>query len=109
MSHKPIPNGSTENEQSDRQNRERVKTVVPPDQSPATHCPYCGRPFGTEQLCALHLGEHHRTEWTDDERECYENAYDTETDELFILHLKVVGALVLTFFAFSYAYMFVWS
>lgn len=118
MSQKPIPNGSTDTDRSTdtraRDQRasdganERVATVVPPDASPA-RCPYCGRPFPTEQLCTLHLGERHRSEWTEEERERYESAYDTETNELFIFHLKVIGALVVTFFSFTYTYVFVWS
>lgn len=123
MSQKPIPEGSTgtdrpaENRASERASddgtsddgtSERVETVVPPDATPA-RCPHCGQPFPTERLCTLHLGERHRNEWTDDERERYESALDTEIDELFVFHLKVIGALVITFFGFTYTYVFVWS
>lgn len=85
-----------------------IETVVPPDETPATHCPYCGRPFSREQLCTLHIGNSHRNEWTETEREKFEDAYETESDELFVYHLKVIAALVFIFFAFAYVYVFVW-
>lgn len=88
---------------------ERVKTVIPAEESPSARCSYCGHPFTTERLCTLHLSERHRQEWTEAEQERYESAYDTESDELFVLHVKVVGALVVTLFAFTYVYAFVWS
>lgn len=118
MSRNRISNGATETEHRstdapacDRRaiDGERVATVVPSDVSPPAQCPYCSQPFPTERLCTLHLGEHHREEWTDDERERYESVSDTEADELFIFHMKVIGALVITFFGFSYIYVFVWS
>ncbi|WP_248903950.1 HNH endonuclease [Halocatena marina] len=85
-----------------------IETTVPPDETPATHCPYCGRPFPTEQLSTLHIGDVHQTEWTGTEHEAYEDVYQTESDELFIYHLKVIAALVFVFFGFSYVYVFVW-
>jgi hypothetical protein len=81
---------------------------VPNDETPATRCPYCGRPFRTESLGALHLGERHSERLSEDERTAYEEAVDAEGDELFVYHLKVTAALVLLFFAFAYAYTFVW-
>lgn len=100
-------------EESDEQTiegaNERVKTVIPADQSPSARCSYCGHPFATERLCTLHLGERHREELTEAEQERYESAYVAESDELFVLHVKVVGALVVTLFAFTYVYAFVWS
>lgn len=56
----------------------------------------------------LHLGDSHQDEWTETEHEEYEDAYKTESDALFIYHLKVIGALVVLFFAFMYTYVFVW-
>ncbi|RRJ30390.1 hypothetical protein EIK79_10365 [Halocatena pleomorpha] len=88
---------------------ERVPTAVPDDETPAAWCPHCARPFATERLCALHLGDRHRDEWTANQRDRYESAYDDESNELFIFHLKVISALVGVFFAFTYTYAFVWS
>ncbi|UPM42552.1 DUF7410 domain-containing protein [Halocatena salina] len=114
MSTKPVPDGSTETDEHSRRSiaeraNERVPTAIPDDDTPAARCPYCTRPFATEQLCVLHLGERHREQWTDEQRERYERAYDAESNELFVFHLKVIGALVGTFFAFTYTYAFVWS
>lgn len=85
-----------------------IEMTVPSDETPAVHCPYCGRPFVTEQLWMLHLGDSHQDEWTETEREEHEEAYKTESDALFIYHMKVIVALVVLFFAFMYTYVFVW-
>jgi hypothetical protein len=85
-----------------------IEMAVPPDATPSAHCPYCGRPFATERLCALHLGDAHQDEWTEKESEEHEAAYSDESDELFIYHLKMIIALVVIFFAFMYTYVFVW-
>lgn len=82
----------------------RPATAVPPGEEPAARCPYCHRPFTDADLRALHVGEVHADEWTDEERAAYEAAREAETDDLFVFHLKVVGALVLLFFAFMYTY-----
>lgn len=81
---------------------------VPPGETPARQCPHCGRPFRTEQLYALHLGERHPAECSEAELECYEAARESESDDLFVYHLKVTAALVILFFVFAYAYAFVW-
>lgn len=109
MSTEPVPTEPTDTEKRNQQPIDGVKTVVPADESPSAHCPYCGHPFATEELCALHLGERHRDDWTDEQRERYESAYDAESNQLFIFHLKVIGALVSIFFLFTYVYAFVWS
>jgi hypothetical protein len=104
------PNQSTESTDSTNSahSTAEIEMAVPSDETPSAHCPYCGRPFATEQLCVLHLGDSHQDEWTDMEREEHEDAYKTESDELFIYHLKVIIVLVFTFFAFAYTYVFVW-
>ena len=86
-----------------------VKYLVPDGEEPAGRCPYCDRPFAAEDILALHVGERHADQATDDERVAYEAARRDESDELFVYHLKVVAALVLTFMAFAYAYAFAWS
>nr|WP_210423534.1 hypothetical protein [Halorussus marinus] len=76
---------------------------VPDAETPA-RCPHCGRPFRSERLRALHLGESHPERCSADERAAYETAREAEADDLFVYHLKVVGALVglYAFFVFSY-------
>lgn len=66
---------------------------VPADQTPAAHCRICGRPFRSEQVLALHLGETHPRECTDDEMAAYADAKAEEQDELFYFHLKTGVAL----------------
>jgi hypothetical protein len=101
------PNQSTDSTDSAHSTTE-IEMDVPPDETPSAHCPYCGRPFATERLCVLHLGDAHRGKWTEKESEEHEAAYSDESDELFIYHLKVIITLVLTFFVFAYTYVFVW-
>ena len=55
----------------------------------------------------LHLGDSHRQASTDDERAAYEAAVDDEADDLFVFHLKVVGALSLLYAGYVLAYMIV--
>jgi hypothetical protein len=104
------PNQSTQSAQSSQstQSTAEIEMAVPPDETPSAHCPYCDRPFATEELCVLHLGDSHQDEWTETEREEHEDAYKTESDALFIYHMKVIIALVVLFFAFMYTYVFVW-
>lgn len=78
-----------------------------PEAETAARCPYCDRPFRTERSRALHLGEHHRDEWTDEERSSYEAAEDGEADDLFVFHLKVIAALVGLYAFLVLAYMIV--
>lgn len=85
------------------------ETSVPAGEQPDSCCPYCGRPFTTEQLCALHVGEVHPERCTNAEREAYERARQDEDDELFLFHFKVVGALGVTYALFVLAYMVVLS
>ncbi|PSQ09493.1 hypothetical protein BRC98_05965 [Halobacteriales archaeon QS_7_68_65] len=82
-------------------------TAIPAAETPAARCPYCSRPFRTERACTLHLGDSHRQESTDDERAAYEAAVDDESDDLFVFHLKVVGALSLLYAGYVLAYMIV--
>lgn len=86
-----------------------AKFDVPPDETPVAACPYCDRPFRSEHLAALHLGEEHPEESTSEEHEAYEEAVAAEDDELFIYHLKVIAALVVVFMGFAYLYAFVLS
>lgn len=67
--------------------------VLPGDEPPAAHCPYCDRPFDGEPARDLHVGERHPAEMTDDEAAAYETAIDAENDDLFLYHIKVIVAL----------------
>ena len=91
---------------SERETRP-VPTEVPPGVEPAARCPYCDRPFTNEHRRDLHVGERHEEALTDVERKRYEEAIDRDGDELFILHLKIVAGLVLSFFAIAYLYAFI--
>ena len=83
--------------------------AVPEGEAPPEHCPHCEQPFRTERLLALHLGETHEEALTDAQRRAYEDAYEDESDELFIYHLKVIGALIVVYFFVTYAYAFAWA
>lgn len=78
----------------------RPETRVEADETPASTCRYCDRPFRTDRLRALHVGEAHREAWTPADREAYEAAVTAEEDELFLYHLKVVAALGSVYAAF---------
>lgn len=70
-------------------------------------CPYCDRRERTETLLALHIGETHWDVATESERERYETAYEDESDALWRFRLLSVGALVLLYFGFLFAYAIV--
>ncbi len=74
---------------------------VPTD---APRCPHCGEPFPTERLRDLHVGYEHEGV-SDDEREAFETAYRSETDDIRRFRLKVVGALVLLYFGLLFVYV----
>ncbi|MWG35926.1 hypothetical protein GQS65_15780 [Halomarina oriensis] len=69
-------------------------------------CPYCERPFPTDRLRALHLGERHADRLTPEERATFEETEDEEIDDLFVYHLKVVALIVLVVMGLSYVYAF---
>ncbi|PSP97594.1 hypothetical protein BRC94_09875 [Halobacteriales archaeon QS_5_70_17] len=85
--------------------RTDVPTDVPSGDA-SDRCPYCGRPLRSEHLLALHVGEAHPGH-TDREAAAYAEAREAEDEELFVYHMKVIGAIVLLFFAVSYTYVFV--
>lgn len=84
-----------------------VEVELPPGEQPAARCPYCDRPFPAERLRALHVGERHPDAATASEREAYEAAYGTESDELFVYHLKVIAGIVVLVFTIAYTFAFV--
>ncbi|GAB7012371.1 DUF7410 domain-containing protein [Halolamina salina] len=93
---------------SDQSTTDRAEAAFAVDDD-AERCPYCGRPFATEHLHALHLGEEHADALTEDEAERYAAADDLESDELFKFHIKVLAVLTLISFVFLYSYTFVWT
>lgn len=78
-----------------------------PDGEYVTRCPYCERPFPSDHLRALHVGDAHSDVCTDAELADYEAATDEETDELFLFHLRVIAAIGLLYAAFVLVYMVV--
>lgn len=70
-------------------------------------CPYCERPFPSDHLRALHVGDAHHDVCTDAEIADYEGAEDEETDELFLFHLRVIAAIGLLYAGFVLVYMVV--
>ena len=91
------------------ESRRDVPTRVPDGETPAARCPYCDRPFPTERLRDLHVGEVHVDERTDAEREAHDEADEAELDELFFYHIKVVVLIGLLFSAFVLGYTVVLS
>jgi hypothetical protein len=79
---------------------------IPPDETPIP-CPHCERPFRRADLRDLHVGEAHPEAMSPAEEEAYEAALDDEENDLFIYHLKVVGALTLLYGAIVILYMVV--
>ncbi|WP_439025773.1 DUF7410 domain-containing protein [Haloarchaeobius sp. DT45] len=104
------PTDSPAGESGERQSRPaETGTVVHDDETVAARCRYCDRPFPSEQLHALHLGERHREDLTAEEYETYAQAKDEEDDELFLYHLKVIAALGTLYAVIVLVYMVVLS
>ena len=77
---------------------------VPDDETPV-QCPECGRPFRTERLRALHVGDIHGSDCTDEQREAYEEAREAEHEDLFYYHIKIVAALVAVYAFYFFTYL----
>lgn len=82
-------------------------TTVPQGESPAGRCEYCGHPFPTTDRLVLHKGVEHPRELDDDEEEAFRVARSDEADELRMLQLKALLALVLLYFGFLILYALV--
>jgi hypothetical protein len=82
---------------------EAVTYDVPPGASPV-ECAYCGRPFESEGLLALHRGRAHGSAITDDERTAYEEVHDAESGQLQRFRLKALAILVLLYFGLLMVY-----
>ena len=80
-------------------------TDVPTGETPIT-CPYCQRPFGSRRLLALHKGLDHWERIDDGEREAFSEAYRDESANLRTFRLKMVGILIVVYFAFLFVYSY---
>ena len=67
---------------------------VPAGETPAAECQYCGRPFDSKRARDLHVGRVHA-----------EEATETERDELFFYHIRVVVALGVIYSVLVIVYM----
>lgn len=83
------------------------ETAVLDHKPPQARCQYCHRPFDTARSCALHIGEVHSNEWTEDEQLAYEDAVAAEEDELWMYHMKIVVGLGVTYAIIVLIYMIV--
>lgn len=79
-------------------------TDVPAGETPV-RCPYCERPFDGERARDLHVGGRHASEATEAELAAYEDAAESERDELFFYHVKVVVALGVIYSVVVIVYM----
>ncbi|WP_228546448.1 C2H2-type zinc finger protein [Halegenticoccus tardaugens] len=75
-----------------------------PDGEQAYECPDCGRPFAREKHLALHRGLDHAGSLDEAEREAFYEAYDEEEAEIRRFRIVALGALVLVYFGFLFAY-----
>jgi hypothetical protein len=82
-----------------------LEPLVRADEAVFGTCPYCERPFATEDAYALHVGEAHADDCTAGEREAYADAVAAEDDELFYFHLRVVAGLAALYTVIVLAYM----
>ncbi len=78
---------------------------VPRAEAPTADCQYCGRPFDTERARDLHVGKCHAEQATETEMAAYEDAEETERDELFFFHIKIVVALGVIYAVLVIVYM----
>jgi len=78
---------------------------VPAGETPAAECQYCGRPFESKRARDLHVGRVHAEEATETELTAHEEADETERDELFFYHIRVVVALGVIYSVLVIVYM----
>jgi len=91
---------------SDETGDDRTAYDVPSDETPV-ECTYCGRPFESDALLALHRGQVHADVITDDERAAYDSAHEAESGQLRRFRLKALAALVVIYFGFLMVYALV--
>jgi hypothetical protein len=81
------------------------ETAILGDPSPTARCPYCDRPFDTEQSCDLHVGEAHPDEATEAETAAYEKATAAEEQELWLYRLKLIVGLGVVYAVIALVYV----
>ena len=86
-----------------------VEYDVPDEEEPETTCPYCDRPFASEELATYHIGVEHPEECTQAELEAFEDEREDEEFELMTFHVKITVAVFMTYFLFSFVYASVWA
>jgi hypothetical protein len=82
-----------------------VTTSVPADAT-VHECPYCERPFTSEDRVALHVGLQHYDVCTPAEEEAFETAYLAENAEIRRYRLKAAVALIVLYFGLLMVYAF---
>ncbi len=82
----------------------QIQTAVPKDETPAGECGYCGQPFPTTERLVLHKGLEHPDQLDKSEREAFTSTFSAEDDSLRQLRLKMLGVLILLYFAFLMVY-----
>ena len=92
-------------QQSRAEDETRLDTD-PPD-ADAVVCDRCGHPFATETLLALHRGQAHTDDLSDEEIAAFEAAYEDEQADIRLFRLKAIGLLILVYFGFLIVYAFV--
>ncbi|WP_101296707.1 DUF7410 domain-containing protein [Halegenticoccus soli] len=80
-----------------------AETAVPEGEQPH-ECPHCGRPFKRERYLVLHRGIDHYESLTEAEREAFFETYDAEAADIRRFRILALGALVLIYFGFLFAY-----
>ncbi|MCT9096051.1 hypothetical protein [Haloarchaeobius sp. HME9146] len=100
---------STDSPPGDTEMQAETATTILEEETVAARCRVCDRPFPSEHLHALHLGERHRDDLTAEEYETYAQAKDEEDDELFLYHLKVIATLGSLYAVIVLVYMIVLS
>ncbi|MBV0926003.1 DNA-binding protein [Halomicroarcula limicola] len=82
----------------------QIQTAVPADETPAGECEYCGQPFPTGKRLSLHKGVRHPDRLDESERKAFASTFSAEGDSLRRLRLKMLGVLILLYFAFLMVY-----
>ena len=101
------PTGDQSRSGDARRRYGQPRTEVPSDEEPAARCRLCDRPFPTTERHALHMGEVHGEDLTAAERDRYEDARESESDDLFLYHLKVIATLGTLYAVLVLVYMVV--
>lgn len=76
---------------------------VPSNESPA-ECPYCEYPFPNDEILLLHKGQCHPEELSAAERSDLQDAYEREREQVRMVRLKALAALVLVYFGLLMTY-----